>query len=381
MKLISVIVPVNRIEYIIQTSLSLINQTHDNIEIIFVFDNCNYPYKDGLIKCDKRIKLISCHCSSAGAARNIGLSYAKGKYVVFLDSDDMFCLDMLEKAYKKMEEEYLDICIWNVWEYDNESGLVYDDTTHLRPELLPDKNIFSGEEAEYILNITSGATWNKMYSRQFLLDNHLQYMEQKFFNDIYFVQTALVHAKRISVIKDELMYYRINNKESLQANKERGIGDLPKAFVQTYNRFQEDNLYNGTVRTSFLNYILSCSMAILKDNMTDSAYEKFLNFVKQSEIYREISIDDVHYYQKELFDDLQYAIENPMSEVKARLVDMSDSNNKKVPVKQLECCYPENYLELVYSDYRLQEILNSKSYKIGMTLTAPYRYIKKKILK
>ncbi|MGN0325200.1 MAG: glycosyltransferase family 2 protein, partial [Lachnospiraceae bacterium] len=337
---ISIIIPVNGKEYFSQQIVSIIKQSYKSKEIIIICNGIERKTKEFFLDCENMIRIVCCNHKNAGEARNIGLLHATGKYVVFLDSDDFFCPDMLERAYKKMEEEKLDLCIWNVWEYDNESGLVYDDTTHLRPELLPDKNIFSGEEAEYILNITSGATWNKMYSRQFLLDNHLQYMEQKFFNDIYFVQTALVHAKRISVIKDELMYYRINNKESLQANKERGIGDLPKAFVQTYNRFQEDNLYNGTVRTSFLNYILSCSMAILKDNMTDSAYEKFLNFVKQSEIYREISIDDVHYYQKELFDDLQYAIENPTSEVKARLVDMSDSNNKKVPVKQLECCYP-----------------------------------------
>ena len=53
---------------------------------------------------DSRIRILTQQNAGAGAARNLGMKYAKGRYLSFLDSDDFFEPDMLEKSYEKAEE-------------------------------------------------------------------------------------------------------------------------------------------------------------------------------------------------------------------------------------------------------------------------------------
>ncbi len=359
-----------------QIPMSVLSIVANKYSLILVFD--------GAIRClpkecttNKLFKSLFCNYNSAGASRNLGISHAEGKYVVFLDSDDIFCQDMLEKAYCKMEENQLDVCIWNAWEYDHNTGEVYDNTTHLRPELLPHKEVFSGKEAEYILNLTSAAPWNKMYSRKYLMEHGFQYMEQKYYNDIYFVQQALVNAERISVINEELMYYRINSKDSLQSNRSKGIKDLVDALTNTYLKFNTDGIYKGTVRTSHLNYVLSCTIAVLKSGLEDYALEELICFVKECPIYKEIKLEDVHYYQKDFYDELQRIIMDEIKRTKERYQRLAREKTKRTAIKTMEFIYPDNYMELMYSDYCLKEIRKSKAYKLGLALTWPFRKIKR----
>lgn len=109
MKLISIITPAfNAERYIEKTISSVLNQTYSNWEMIIV-DDCStdatasiakeYSYKD------KRIKVIT-HEKNQGvaAARNTALKAANGSYIAFLDSDDMWKPEKLEKQYFFMEK-------------------------------------------------------------------------------------------------------------------------------------------------------------------------------------------------------------------------------------------------------------------------------------
>ena len=100
----SVIVPVYNGEFIIDKCLeSLANQTSDNFEVIFVNDGStdhsldklnNYKRK----QVDRRIIVIDQKNSGAGQARNNGMNYANGEYLIFLDSDDYIDYTFIEEA-------------------------------------------------------------------------------------------------------------------------------------------------------------------------------------------------------------------------------------------------------------------------------------------
>jgi len=106
---VSIIIPVYNAEKYIREDLdSLLGQSLREIEVICVDDGS----KDSSLKIledyqrkDDRIKILKQENKGAGAARNEGMKEAKGDYLIFLDADDFFEKDMLEKSVGKMEEE------------------------------------------------------------------------------------------------------------------------------------------------------------------------------------------------------------------------------------------------------------------------------------
>lgn len=106
---VSVIIPVyNTKKFLPKCIDSVLQQTLDDIEIIIVDDSSKDGSLDILIEYAKRYPNINLIClaknSGVAIARNIGLQYATGKYISFVDSDDYIDLDMLEKMYNACED-------------------------------------------------------------------------------------------------------------------------------------------------------------------------------------------------------------------------------------------------------------------------------------
>ena len=113
---VSVILPVYNVEkYLKQCMDSIVNQTLKDIEIICVDDgstDASLSILKEYEKEDDRVKVICQQNAGAGAARNNGLSIATGEYLSFLDSDDFFSLDMLEKSYAEAKKEDADLIVF-----------------------------------------------------------------------------------------------------------------------------------------------------------------------------------------------------------------------------------------------------------------------------
>jgi len=108
-ELISIITPVyNSAKYIAETIESVLAQTYSDWEMIIV-DDCSTDKSRDVIrkfaKKDTRIHLIEFEKNSGtGKARNIALQNARGRFVAFLDSDDMWLPEKLEKQFLFMTE-------------------------------------------------------------------------------------------------------------------------------------------------------------------------------------------------------------------------------------------------------------------------------------
>ena len=114
MDLITVIIPYfKKKKYIAQSLKSVIKQSYKKIEVILVFDETsleNLDYIKNLVKKDKRIKLfINKKNLGASLSINIGIKHAKGKYISFLDADDLWRPKKLERQLEIMKLKKLDI--------------------------------------------------------------------------------------------------------------------------------------------------------------------------------------------------------------------------------------------------------------------------------
>lgn len=108
--MVSVVIPSYKCEkYIAETLESVINQTYRDMEIIIVND-CSPDHCESIIleymKKDQRIRYIK-NENNVGVAesRNVGVCASKGEYVAFLDSDDVWSLDKIEKQVKHLQQK------------------------------------------------------------------------------------------------------------------------------------------------------------------------------------------------------------------------------------------------------------------------------------
>ncbi|MDN5067887.1 glycosyltransferase family 2 protein [Aliarcobacter butzleri] len=126
--LISVVIPMyNAEKYIDETIKSVLNQTHENLEIIVV-DNCSTDKSKDIVKNidEAIIKLIELEYNSGGPARprNVGVENANGEYIAFLDADDIWNKNKLDYQLKFMLDNKLNFSSTSAMYIDEQSRLI-----------------------------------------------------------------------------------------------------------------------------------------------------------------------------------------------------------------------------------------------------------------
>ena len=119
--LISVVIPVfNREKMIEKTLQSVINQTFEDFEIIVVDDGSYDGTREILDRLSnsypQKMLLIKQRNEGVSSARNAGIAGARGRYIAFCDSDDLWITTKLEEQIKVMQEKKWDVCqVEEVW--------------------------------------------------------------------------------------------------------------------------------------------------------------------------------------------------------------------------------------------------------------------------
>lgn len=262
---VSVIIPVYNVEkYLEQCLDSIIHQTLEEIEIICVDDgstdnslNILYTYQ----KKDNRIQVIEQKNQYAGVARNNGIKAAKGKYVIFLDSDDFFETNMLESMYNQAEKDNSDvtICGWKAYNNLTEQVVKYHTINKKYINLSPFK---PSEVATELFQICKPNPWTKLINREFFLFNGLYFEDCICCNDLTCVCLELALARRISVMEDCYVYYRINHTTSLTANRNKNFSSVIQAINSLEKGLKSRCLFDTLKNTFIKKAVVSLSCGI-----------------------------------------------------------------------------------------------------------------------
>ena len=261
---VSVIIPVyNAHQYLNQCLDSLCRQTLKEIEIICVDDGSTDQSLRILKKyaqCDSRIHILTQENKGAGAARNHGLCTAKGKYVSFLDSDDFFEPNMLELAYQESEKLNTDFVVFESDQYHMDSKKYAKPSWVVRRKDIPPYRPFTYRElTDNVFKTFVGWAWDKLYRKSFIEEHSLWFQEQRTSNDLLFVFSALVVAKRISVIYKTLAHQRRGSSESLSVTREKSWHCFYDALIALRERLQDEHIY-WELEQDFINYALHFSL-------------------------------------------------------------------------------------------------------------------------
>lgn len=226
---ISIIIPMyNSAKYIEQTLDSLINQTYKNIEILIIDDGSS-DEGPNIVKNKyiNQVKYIFQENSGAPMARNNGLSQAKGEYIVFFDADDLMEKNGIQSLASNLNFGDVDVVIGNYYEMDNDGNIMsIGDKNNLI-----DKLITINETNSILLNVANCSPFpgNKMFKKNFLLQNKLNFENLKIAQDLNFFLRCIACYPKISFTKNIVSYYRIHN-GSISRSYDSKILDIIVAF-------------------------------------------------------------------------------------------------------------------------------------------------------
>ncbi|WP_178023372.1 glycosyltransferase family 2 protein [uncultured Paenibacillus sp.] len=211
---ISVIVPMfNTEEYIQETISSLLSQSFQNIEMIFI-DDCST---------DRTYELASFYASNydnillfrqlenkgVSAARNAGLAKARGEYIFFLDSDDTLPSDALEKLFTAAIRTQADI-VTGIYDRFDKKGTSISNIFNIHPELKIEGQIDLYNTPSLLYSVYS---CGKLFKRDIIVQatflETLNYGE-----DQIFTIEALLQAKRVYNLSSVIYNYRVRDGET-----------------------------------------------------------------------------------------------------------------------------------------------------------------------
>lgn len=221
---VSIIITVyNGAEYLQECLDSVLAQTLKDMEIICV-DDASTDDTPQILKAyeNKMTVVTNAKNCMAGESRNKGFQKAAGEYVIFLDADDIFEPDMMQKAYDKAKSCEADICIFkeDLFSDNIEKRTNYAYVESLMKKL-GERAFFSPQELSDILfSLWNGWAWDKLFRRKYILETGLKFQKLKSSNDGFFVHAALASATRISLLNEVLVHHRVGNGNSVSNTRD-----------------------------------------------------------------------------------------------------------------------------------------------------------------
>lgn len=212
---VSVIIPVyNTEKYVREAVDSISKQTLKELEIILVNDgSTDYSLNilNELSAKDKRIQVFSQANQGASIARNTGIANAHGKYVYFMDSDDLLEEDAMELCFRKCEDEQLDFVFFDALSFVDGNLDKVPSLHYHRTEKLEDKT-YTGNDVFRLQLQNREFTPSPCLSfiRKKLLDNsNLRFYPGIVHEDQLFTVSLYLQAEKVGCIKRSFFHRRL----------------------------------------------------------------------------------------------------------------------------------------------------------------------------
>ena len=292
---ISIIIPCyNKEKYIAETIVSVINQTYLNWELIII-DDISSDNSASIIKMfsakDNRIKCVT-NLENKGAnfSRNVGIQKSLGKYIVFLDADDVLSKNCLGNRYSKINNSEYNFCVFSMGTFYHKVG---DSTSEWQPKSIsPLSDFFMHKLPWSILQ----PIWNK----DFLMALGGFDIQFKRLQDIELHTRALlrdgVNYKQFDEEPD--CYYRIDNNRLNYSNFDfmyRWVESANLYYSKFFSEAKQLNKHHyliGTIYQTYLQLLIRYKKGALTKSEFNILKDKLvldLNIGKSKFIFFKIS--------------------------------------------------------------------------------------------
>lgn len=200
MDLISVIVPIYNVEKYLRRCLdSICNQMYQNLEVVLVDDgstDLSGKIADEYARRDTRFYVIHKQNGGLSDARNAGLSYCHGTYIVFVDSDDYVTEDYVMVLYDLLKHNHADISVVSLTHQEEELSKISDSAA---------AKIYNTKEAlqDLLYQRISASANAKMYRAELFSD--IRYPKGRLYEDV--IATYQIFEKATKVVWCDIKKY------------------------------------------------------------------------------------------------------------------------------------------------------------------------------
>ncbi len=214
---LSFIVPVYQVEDYIHPCIESIykqGMDEDIFEVILVNDGTHdksFEMIGDYINGHANIKVIEQENKGLSAARNIGVSHATGEYILFVDSDDFLIEESLKHIIEDVEKHSPDLLV---------AGFVKKENKEIKNQIIhaqPDYHSWTTTSFDAFVNFFNPQqcfVWRNIYRKAFLEENHIQFINGIYFEDIPYTTECYLKADKC-VITDYAFYVYRQRPESI----------------------------------------------------------------------------------------------------------------------------------------------------------------------
>lgn len=261
---ISVIIPVyNSEKYLNRCIDSVLNQSYSNFEIILVNDgskDSSGEICDKYREKDKRVRVIHQSNKGQSVARNVGIKFAKGNWIHFVDSDDCIHPQMLEILLNMVKNCRANIGMCEVIEA-KEIPVTFFESVGISPKCY--KCEFVCEQyLRDIITLEDKLYWiacGKLIKKEIV--EKYPFEEDRIYEDNAVVCKWLVEAKKVATIKYPLYFYFVNELgTSKSVFSEKKLDRLWALEEQI--KFYEKINYNKMHKLIISRYLVACASCI-----------------------------------------------------------------------------------------------------------------------
>ena len=283
---ISIVMPLYNAERYLKEALESIKmQTFENYELICVNDfssDNTQKVIDLYAQKDERIKVLK-NTERRGAAysRNKGLDMALGKYIIFLDGDDLFDESMLEQAFEAIESKRIDIVCFDYVSFTSMPTNAQKRTCHSKRFVRQycDQSFQVSDMKICDFTDLNTAPWNKLYRTEFLKENKLEFQDLPCCNDVYFVLLSFFLTENMIFLNSgkALVCFRRHDTVTKIGNNQNPIClfyALEKVQKELVNRKLFDRYYEHYYAQCF--WMLWSTYKTTKDNRQKTEFYHFI---------------------------------------------------------------------------------------------------------
>lgn len=329
--------PVYNCEDFLEESIeSVLNQSFTDFEFICVDDgstDSSLAILQDFARKDNRVKVFHQENKGGGDARNFALTLIKGKYLLFVDSDDILCANALEDNYNLIKEKNVDFIFFKAINYDNDTGKYIDGAYYNMNYLyneVGDKIFSYNDIPEDMLLRLSSTPWGKFYNSDFILKSGAQFAEGIIFHDNKFFWEMLFNSKTI-YFNNQVFYSRRIHSTSIQQSKDKRYLNIFIALNGVLSIFKEYGNFE-----KYKNYLYNWKISNLN-----------MRYSQIQEQYKQLFLEE---FKK----DLSTVVE---SEGYDDLMDILNPNNIKIYENVLESDTYKEY-DLLMERVRLNQNIN-----------------------
>ena len=248
---ISVILPVyNAEKYLAATLDSVLSGSFSDFEVVAVNDgssDSSLAILNGYAECDSRIRIIDKHNTGVSDTRNVAIETAEGEYLAFLDADDIYAPNYLERMYSAAEESGADVTVCGYTTFRGDAPAFSDSVG---------KEVRTTATKELLDTGLMTPLWVKLVKKSVVSGNGIKFdVTQKYSEDLFFSWKACAVANKICLINDKLYGYRL-----------AGSGATSKCHDKLYEKYK---IAFDDIRVFLVNH-----------NLTDEVNNLNLSFVR-----------------------------------------------------------------------------------------------------